>query len=70
MGKGVFSLEVKRLGRVVLPSAAVNVKHNKQNHNIPAHRPYKHYMIYHLFVQVTHTDLRISLMMADCFRNM
>jgi hypothetical protein len=36
----------------------------------PAHRPHKHYMIYHLFIQVNHTDLRSSLMMADCCRNM
>jgi hypothetical protein len=49
-------------------------KHNKQNHNTPAHRPHEHTLydtppIRSAF-QATQTDARSSLMMADYCRNM
>jgi hypothetical protein len=49
-------------------------KHNERNHNTPAHRPYK-LTLYDIppicfRFQVTHTDVRSSLMMADFCRNM
>src|SRR5215510_151907 len=52
----------------------VAVKHNTQNHHNPSHRPHNH-TLYDIprirFVsQVTQTDPRSSLMMADYCRNM
>jgi hypothetical protein len=48
-------------------------EHNKRNHNTPAHRPHKH-TLYDIppirsAFQVTQTNSRISLMMADHCRN-